>query len=267
MKPTISKKTIILEGRSLATEILNNLDKEVGKLKNNNIHPNLAVIQIGDNEDNDLFIRLKKKQAESIGIDFSLYKTEESDSEADIIELIEFLNNDKNTNGIIIQLPIDKKYDSKTIISKIDKDKDVDALNSTKFISATALAVKRLIEKYNLPLNKVLIIGKGILVGQPLSKLFNKQGIEYTIWDKKSFKKEELRKFTTIICATGSKNIITKEDKVEKSFLIDASGKDLNFDNLYDHVEGITPLIGGVGPLTIAYLLKNTIKATIDQNK
>jgi len=257
--------TKILEGRSLAQEITDQLGIEVGKLKIKNIHPHLAVIMIGEDKNSQIFVNLKKKKSEEIGIDFSLYKIKNSDKEEDVIALIKHLNEDREINGIIVQLPIHKAFNTQKILQSIDPAKDVDALKDNKYPSPVVCAVRALIEKYKLPQEEVLIIGKGQLIGKPLIKDFDNNEIKYTVWEEKDFNESKISKFTLIICATGKKWLLNKPLDLDEQYIIDAGCGDVNFDELFDCVAGLTPPVGGVGPLTIAFLLKNVVEATKEQ--
>lgn len=261
MKNNINPSVNILEGRSLANNLIDSLDRAVGQLKNTNIHPHLAVVVVGQNPDSKLFVSLKQKRAQEIGIDFSLYNFDISDTENNIIEHIKRLNNDDDIHGIIVQLPLPEKFNDKKILKTISPNKDVDALNSEIFQAPTASAIWQIIEHYKLPTDNILIIGKGRLVGEPMAKLLDKKAIHHTDWQEKNYDINKLNKYSLIIFCTGQKKLLKNSIYLENSYLIDGSGKDIDFDMLYDCVAGITPSIGGVGPLTIANLLYNTVLA------
>lgn len=261
------QNTQILEGRSLAQDLIDSLNIEVGRLKYRSIHPHLAVLLVGDNPDNKLFVSLKKKKAQEIGIDFSCYIFDQKDTEEDIIQTIQILNEDEEVHGVMVQLPMPKKFNQSKILSKISQEKDVDNLNGSNFISPTVSAITQIIDNYKLPQDKILIIGRGILVGQPLVEYFKKKNIKYTLWEKGDYKPNQLTKFDLIISCSGQKNLISINLDLSNTYLIDGSGKDICFDEMYDCCAGLTPPIGGVGPLTIANLLKNTVEATKAQQK
>ncbi len=267
MNKKINEKVKILQGRSIAHDIVEDLDKKIALLKNKNIHPHLAVILIGDNEASQLYVKLKRKQAEEIGIDFSLYNFAEDIEEKKVIDLIKDLNTDPQINGIVVQLPLPKRLNTQNILDQISSKKDVDGLKCDKFTCPTILAIWQIIQFYDLPKDSILIIGRGKLVGEPLSKYLTKKKIKFSRWGKDQFDEIKLSQFSLIICGTGQKKLIAKHFPLEGSYLIDAGGKDVDFDAMYDCCAGLTPPIGGVGPLTIAYLLENTVKATKEQNR
>lgn len=257
----INPNTLLLEGRSLASIAIDDLDKQVAQLKNNGIHPHMAVILVGHDRASEIYVSLKQKQAQAIGIDFSLYRFEQSDSEEDLLHAIDILNSDNEVHGIMVQLPLPEKFDREKVIEAISIDKDIDGLRGTKYPVPTVQAIWHLIEHYDLPTSNILIVGKGRVVGAPLAAFFQKKKISFSQWQSSDFDAKALKEFDLIISATGKAEIISKGNGLDHSSLIDASGKDLDFDALYGKVSAITPPVGGVGPLTISYLLSNCLEA------
>ncbi len=255
---------ILLEGKPIKERIDSETLSIVHNLRKINFVPHLAVIMVGERDDSKLYVSIKSKEAKELGMDFSLYRFSEIESQQEIIDTINHLNNDKEIHGIIVQLPLPEQFDSEKIIETIGNNKDVDNLKGVeKFQSPTPNAVMDLFEQYDIQTEdkKIVILGKGRLVGQPLEAIMKRQGWNVESCDIET--KDLLRKVKEadiVVAATGTPNIIT-EDIVKKNSVIISLGREANFDRLKDIVEAITPKIGGVGPITVARLLNNTAKA------
>ena len=268
---------MILDGKACSADLKERLKT---KLKNFDTRPKLIDIQIGENAASDIYIKNKEKAALSIGIDFECIRFDENTSEEIIISKIQELNNDKNINGILVQMPIPDKYNYKKIINTITPEKDVDGLtyvNSGKLLnnedamtSCTPSGIIELLKYYNIPIESknVVIVGRSILVGKPLGLLFLNKNATVTICHSKT---ENLKEFTKnadiLVAAVGKKHLITKDMIKENSVVIDVGinridGKiygDVDFENIKD-IATITPVPGGVGPMTVTMLLYNTVK-------
>jgi methylenetetrahydrofolate dehydrogenase (NADP+)/methenyltetrahydrofolate cyclohydrolase len=260
----------ILDGHELAAYIKNRQVKEVSTLRiNYKKIPKLAIVQLKDDPVIDIYVKLKKKYGNDIGITVDSYNTDQADS----VDLIKKLNKDKSVDGIIVQLPIKDPKQTQEILNTVSLEKDVDALaDGTSFDSATPTAILWLLAGYNIELQgkHILIIGNGKLVGEPLSKILRNSGQQVTVADinTKNLKKLSLES-DIIITATGSPGVLTSDMICSGSVVVDAgvttdNGKtlgDLDKDVYLREDLILTPVRGGVGPLTICSLFANVIKS------
>ena len=260
----------ILDGRELASYIENRQLKEVSTLRiNYKKIPKLAIVQLKDDPIIDIYVKLKKKYGEDIGIAVEGHHPAQSDA----INSIKKLNDDTSVDGIIVQLPIEDPTQTDEILNSVAIDKDVDALaQGTHFDPATPTAILWLLAGYNIDLNgkHILIIGNGKLVGQPLNKMLKSSGQQVTVADINTHNLKELSlQSDVIITATGSPGVL-KSDMIQAgTIVIDAGvttdkGKtvgDLDEDVYLRQDLTMTPLKGGVGPLTICSLFANVIKS------
>lgn len=239
--------------------------------------PVLAEFLIGTNPVNAKYAELKQKIAEKIGVNFCLYKFDEKDTQAEIIAAIEFLNTDPETSGIMIQIPIPKKFDRDELIGKISPAKDVDGLRfcanlDSDFKPPVVLSILEAIERSgrDVKTSKVALIGHGFLVGQPLERALREVKSEKRKAESiKVFEsKDNLEIFDCdiVISATGSPNLIKPEMVKEGVVLIDAGTAEENGElrgdidpEAYAKASYYTPVPGGIGPVTVAMLLKNLV--------
>lgn len=267
---------MIIDGKKVSEIIKNNI---INEIKNELVRPCLAVIQIGDDESSNIYVNAKKKACKDVGFDFKHIKFDKNNSQDQIITKIKELNNDKNINGIIVQLPIEN-FDEYTIVNTITKEKDVDGLTDKNcgklfkgkdcLTSCTAKGILELLNYYNIEVESkhVVIVGKSNLVGKPLLMLLLNKGATITICHSKTIDLKYLTKQADIlISVVGKKHIITKDMVKENSVVIDVGisridGKiygDVDFENIKEKAAYITPTPGGVGPMTIAMLLNNVL--------
>ena len=268
---------MILDGKKLSDEIRNEIKQ---KIKNDIIRPCLAVIQIGNNEASNIYIKQKEKACNEVGINFKHIKFSEFDEEREIINKIIELNNDQYVNGILIQLPLPSRFDENKLLNLINKDKDVDGLtemncgklfkDKNNLIPCTPLGIIKLLEYYNIEIEgkHAVVIGKSNLVGKPLAMLLLQKGATVTICHSKT---TNLKSFTEqadiLISAVGKVNLVTEDMVKENCVVIDVGinrvdGKicgDVDFLNIQNKASHITPVPGGVGPMTVAMLLNNVI--------
>lgn len=251
----------IFDGRSYAEKKFGELGKEVAKLKNRGIRPKLASILIGEDPASKLYVSLKKKGAESVGIEMDIYYLKEKESPDDILILINNLNSDSAVHGIMVQLPLPPNFslgDKEKIINLIKKEKDVDGLRGdSPFIHPTAVAILQAINeaKHQLKIgNKQLSIcikGKGGMVGSALLKAIKKTNYRLI---------EKPEKADILVSATGSPNIIKKEMVKKGAIVIDVGSPGGDIDPSCNKIASfITPVPGGVGPVTVSCLLENLI--------
>lgn len=267
----------IIDGKKISLEIKEELKQEVETFKTK---PGLVVIQVGDDSASNVYVKSKQRSANEVGINFSHIKYESNITEDEIILKIKELNNDSNINGIIVQLPIPKELNEKKIINSIDYLKDVDGLtyknigkltsNTPGLISCTPLGIIELLNRYNVKISKkhVVIVGRSNLVGKPLINLFLNEDATVTICHSKT---EDLKKYTEVadilVVAVGKKDLITADMVKNNAIIIDVGINkvdnklygDVDFEEVYKKASLITPVPGGVGPMTVAMLLKNTI--------
>lgn len=281
--------SIILDGKETAKKIREGLTNEVTELKNNGIVPKLAVIMVGDDNSSKIYVRNKSKACEEIGIEFTEYLLSENTTQSELMELIDKLNNEKEINGILLQSPIPKHLDINEAFRKISPDKDVDGFNPVNvgklvlgqntFISCTPFGIIKLLEEYNIPLEgkNAVIIGRSNIVGKPMSQcLLNKNATVTICHSKTNNLKEYTKNADILVSAIGKAKFITKDMIKDGAIVIDVGmnrnteGKvcgDVDFENVKDITNYITPVPGGVGPMTIAMLMNNVVKATKMQNK
>ncbi len=267
-----------IAGKKVSDEIKEDLKSEIIK---NNYKLGLAVIQVGNNEASNIYINQKQKLADYLGIKFIHIKFNENEELDAIKNKLSELNNDENINGIIIQLPLPSGMDTNYLVNLINPSKDIDGLtdyNITKlikkepgFIPCTPLGIIKLLSYYNInPSGKnIVIIGRSNLVSIPLFHLLLNMDATVSICHSKT---ENLEMYTKnadiLISATGVKHLITEYMIKKRSVIIDVgisreNGKiygDVDFDSVKDNVSFITPVPGGVGPMTVVMLMKNLVE-------
>ena len=267
----------ILNGKEYAEELRSEIKNEI---KGCMIRPSLAVIQIGDDDASNVYIKNKEKACSEVGIYFRLYKFDTDTPELSIINKIKELNNDEYVNGIIVQLPIPEKYNEKRILNTIINSKDVDGLtdintgrlvNGKKtLVPCTPLGIMNLLKKYEIELEgkNVVIIGRSKLVGRPLASLMLAENATVTVCHSKTKDLEDYTKNADIIIvAAGCPNLLTG-DMVKKGVIVvdvginrvdDKLCGDVKYADVSKKAAYITPVPGGVGPMTIASLLSNVM--------
>ncbi len=282
---------MIIDGKKIAKDLRQNLKNEIQNLKNN-VKPYLVVILIGNNTASKIYVKNKEKSASEVGIKSKVIKLEVNISEKDLIKKIEYLNLDINVHGILVQLPLPKHIDERKIISKINPIKDVDGFHpvnvgnlssgNDSMIPCTPLGCYLLLKNtiQNLSGKNVVIIGRSNINGKPMAQLLLKENCTVTVTHSKTKNIEKICKHADIIVvAVGKPKMINKNWVNKNSVVIDVginrieengSKKivgDADFENIKNEVFAITPVPGGVGPMTIACLLKNTLKAFKNQVK
>ena len=261
--------------------------KIANEIKQKNLKPCLAVIQVGDNKASDIYVRNKNKACDMVGIKFINIKLPDTISEDLIISEIERLNLDTNVNGILVQLPLPPCFDEGRIINAISPVKDVDGLTYPNvgnlvlenecLVSCTPMGVMELLDMYNVSLKgkNACIVGRSNLVGKPLIQLLLARDATVSICHSKSLDIKSYTKMADVlIVAAGHPNLITKDMVKEGAVVIDVGINkendslvgDVLFDEVSKKASLITPVPDGVGPMTIASLLKNVVKAYKFQN-
>lgn len=268
----------ILNGKFLAQKILKDLKKKIAKFK---IKPGLAVILVGRNPASLIYVKNKEKACKEIGIKFYKYLFPKKTSEQRIIDLIRKLNKNPQIHSILVQLPLPPHLNPDKIISEISPAKDVEGTQpknfakilkgKAKIIPATALGIIKLLAsvKTNLKNKKAVVIGRSKIVGLPTALLLKQRGIKVKICHSKTKNlKSQTKKAGILVVAIGKPRFINKDFIKEGTIVIDAGanlikGKligDVDFGKVLEKASFITPVPGGVGPMTIAMLLKNVIK-------
>ena len=278
---------VIIDGKLLAKKIRSNLKVECDELKKEGITPKLAVIMVGDDPASKVYVRNKSKACNEIGIEYQEYLLDESTKQEDLIGLIKRLNEDKTVNGILLQSPVPKQLDINRAFKAITYLKDVDGFTPSSvgklcigedtFVSCTPLGVIKMFEEYNIDLNgkDVVILGRSNIVGRPLIQCCLQQNATVTICHSKTKNlKEHTKRADVIISAIGQPKFVTADMVKDGVVIIDVGinrnedGKlvgDVDFKNVEKKASYITPVPGGVGPMTIAMLMYNVIKATKEQ--
>lgn len=269
----------VVEGKKLAQQIANRLQKKTNELIKGGIKPKLVIVSIKPDARSQVYIRMKLKRAEEIGIE-TQYIDLGNKNHADCIKSVQALSEDSNVHGIVLQLPLAGWYDPQDLIDYIDPSKDVDGLTSTNqtaleqnrlgIVPATPLAVMQILQEYNIDLRDkvVAVIGRSHLVGMPLRYLLEHAGARVLVGHRQIKDIASLtRQSDIVISAAGSPGLITgkmvKKDAVVIDVGInDVDGKlkgDVDFESVKEIASIITPVPGGVGPLTVIMLLQNTI--------
>ena len=280
--------TEIIDGKGLAKKIRENLKKDVDELKKEGIKPKFAVILVGDDPASKIYVRNKNKACNEIGIEYEEHLLPENTTMEELLALIDELNNDKSINGVLLQSPLPKHLDINEAFKKIDYRKDVDGFNPINvgklsigqdtFISCTPYGVIKMFEEYNIDLDgkNVVILGRSNIVGKPLAQCLLNKDATVTVCHSKTQNLEEItRQADILLVAIGKPEFVTAKMVKEGATVIDIGinrneeGKlvgDVKFDEVSQKVQYISPVPGGVGPMTIAMLLNNVIKAAKQQN-
>ena len=275
----------IIDGKKIAENIKNGIASDVFNLINRGYrHPHLAIISAGDREDSKLYISLKERAAKEVGIDVSLYRINNEDSEQDLIGVVNFLNADDNVDGILIQLPLPEKFNTEKILPLINSEKDVDGFNSKKiFYSPVILAIKNSLEESKIIFEKkkAFLFFNSDIFKKETEDFFVQMGIEFDSISSKEFDEilkdnnklielqKKVRENDILITAMGRAEIIEKEFLNDGMTVIDigitkVGGRvkgDIKMEDSKNIDGYITPVPGGIGPMTVACLLKNVLQA------
>jgi methylenetetrahydrofolate dehydrogenase (NADP+)/methenyltetrahydrofolate cyclohydrolase len=274
----------ILDGKSLSLKIQEELKEKVSSLKTK---PCLAVILVGDDKASQVYVRNKEKAAQYIGINTTTYKLEESTSTEDLLALIDKLNNDFSINGILVQLPLPKHIEEEKVLFSIRPEKDVDGFHPTnvghlhlgtpKMVPCTPAGIIRLLDTYKIPIDgkNAVVIGRSSIVGKPIAQLLLERNATVTLTHSHTHNlKEIVKKADIVVAAIGKPKFVTKDFIKEGAVVIDVGINrnennklvgDVDFENVKDLTSFITPVPGGVGPLTVTMLMEQTYKAYLNQ--
>ncbi len=278
----------ILDGKKVSAKVREDLKLEVDNLKKEGIKPKLAVIMVGNDLASKVYVRNKNKACEEIGIEYEEFLLDEETTMEELLNVIDNLNKNQNIDGILLQSPIPKHLDINKAFRAILPEKDVDGfhpINAGKlsigencFVPCTPHGVVKIIEEYNIETEgkNVVIVGRSNIVGKPLIQCMLQKNATVTVCHSKTRNLEEFtKKADILIVAIGKPKFITENMVKEGVVVIDIGinrneeGKlvgDVDFDNVSKKASYITPVPGGVGPMTVAMLMENVVEAA-KQNK
>jgi len=273
----------IIDGKKVAADIQEGLKKDIADLKAKGIDPCLAVVLVGENPASKKYVASKEKTCTQLGITSVAHKIPETTTQEELMNLVDTLNNDKKVHGILIQLPLPKGLDEKLVMNRIVPEKDVDGfgpqslgrllLDEAGFIPCTPHGVMKMIDAYSIDLSgkHAVVLGRSVIVGKPLALLLLRKNATVTVCHSrtKNLKEECLR--ADVLCVAIGKPKFVKGDWIkEGAAVVDVGinvtdeGKlvgDVDFDAAKERAAFITPVPGGVGPMTIAMLMYNTVQA------
>ena len=280
---------MILDGKALSKKRKDILKEEVLRLKDiYNKVPKLAIIMVGNSPASQIYVRNKIKACTYCNMESELIHLDETVTMEELLSIINKLNNDPLVNGIIAQLPLPKHINENTVINHICEEKDVDGFsvsckgklfgNIDTFTPATPTGIMRLLDIYNINIEgkNAVVVGRSNIVGKPMAMLLLNKNATVTIAHSRTKNLKEVTKNADIlVVAIGKAKYITEDMVKEDAVVIDVGINriddklygDVDFENVSKKASYITPVPGGVGPLTIATLLENTLKAFIEQNK
>ena len=273
---------MIIDGKKEAANLRKEIKSEILEIKKKiNKNPNLTVILIGDFTPSQIYVRNKEKNSTEVGITSNVIKYPKEVKEKEVLDKINELNNDKNISGILVQLPLPEQISKEKIINAIDPKKDVDGFNPINvgnlasgyksIVPCTPLGCLLLIKKVekNLSGKHAVIIGRSNLNGKPMAQLLLKENCTVTVVHSKTNNlQKECLKADILVAAVGVPNLVKKDWVKSSAIIIDVGINkvgdkivgDVNFEEIKDNIKAITPVPGGVGPMTIACLLKNTLE-------
>ena len=281
----------LIDGKKFADNLCNKIAEEVIKLKDKNITPGLAVVRVEGDPASAVYVNMKAKKTKEVGMHSVTKILDKNTSQNDLLKVVEELNNDKSINGILVQLPLPKQINADSVINTINPDKDVDGFhaintgrlwtNIDSLVPCTPLGCKMLLldELKDLTGKKAIIVGRSNIVGKPMASLLISENCTVTIAHSKTENlKDEVKKSDIVIAAVGVPEMIKGSWIKPGATVIDVginrigNGEkklvgDVEFSEVKKIAGAITPVPGGVGPMTIACLLHNTLIATCRKNK
>ena len=281
-------KAQLIDGKAISAEIKAEAAAEAAELKAKGIEPCLAVVLVGDNSASKVYVSNKQKACEAVGIKSVSHVLPGETTEEELLKLIDELNNDANVHGILVQMPVPEQIDDRKVIMAISPEKDVDCFHPVNvgylhtgakgFLPCTPAGIIELIKRsgHSIAGKNCVIIGRSNIVGKPVAMLLMQENGTVTICHSKTQDLAGIcRGADIIVSATGKLNTVTADMVKEGAIIIDvgmnrnAEGKlcgDVDFENVKEVAGAITPVPGGVGPMTIAMLMKNCNTAAKIQN-
>lgn len=273
----------ILDGKQIAKEYRQRLKNQVNELKEHGFTPKLSVILVGNDGASQSYVKSKKKAAEKIGMISEIIHLDESTSEEVVLSELNRLNNDDTVSGILVQVPLPKQVSEQKVLEAINPEKDVDGfhpinigklyIDEQTFVPCTPLGIMEILKHadINLEGKNAVVIGRSHIVGQPVSKLLLQANATVTILHSRTKNMNaHLKQADVIVSAVGQPGLVTKENVKKGAVIIDVgntpdeNGKlkgDVAYDEVKEIASAITPVPGGVGPLTITMVLNNTLLA------
>ena len=273
----------IMDGKALSLKLKEQMKQRIEQLKQQGINPKLVVVLVGDNSASQVYVRNKHKPCGEVGIESEVITMPEQTSQQELLEVVERLNQDETVDGILVQLPLPKQIDEKTVLRSILPEKDVDGFHPVNvgllsigdecFAPATPSGIIAMFQEYgiNIAGKNCVVIGRSNIVGKPMAALLLKNNATVTICHSKT---EDLASYTrradVVIVATGRRHTLTADMVKEGAVVVDVGmnrneqGKlcgDVDYEEVKEKASFITPVPGGVGPMTITELLENTIQA------
>ncbi len=273
---------VIIDGKRISNDIKDELKARVNE---QNIDATLCVIQVGNDPASSIYVKNKKKACEYIGIKSVSYELPDETTEKELIDLVQSLNEDKRINGILVQLPLPSHINSDAVIKAIAPNKDVDGFHPENvgnlcigrqgFLSCTPAGIIELLKRYDIPIEgrECVIIGRSNIVGKPMALLMLRENATVTICHSRTRDlAETARRADILIVAIGKPRFITKDYVKEGAVVIDVGIHrdednklcgDVDYEDVLPHVSAITPVPGGVGPMTIAMLMNNCVQSAL----
>ena len=273
----------IMDGKALSLKLKEQMKQRIAQLKQQGINPKLVVVLVGDNSASQVYVRNKHKSCGEVGIESEVITMPEQTTQQELLEVVERLNQDETVDGILVQLPLPKQIDEKTVLRSILPEKDVDGFHPVNvgllsigdecFAPATPSGIIAMFQEYGIDIagKNCVVIGRSNVVGKPMAALLLKNNATVTICHSKT---EDLASYTrradVVIVATGRRHTLTAEMVKEGAVVVDVGmnrneqGKlcgDVDYEEVKEKASFITPVPGGVGPMTITELLENTIQA------
>ncbi|MEE1017620.1 MAG: bifunctional methylenetetrahydrofolate dehydrogenase/methenyltetrahydrofolate cyclohydrolase FolD [Ruminococcus sp.] len=279
----------IIDGKKVSANVKERVRLECERLvKEHGVTPGLAVVIVGDDPASRVYVNNKKKACELVGFKSEEYALPAETTQEELLSLVDTLNNKDDINGILVQLPLPKHLDDKSVIERISPKKDVDAFHAVNvgkimlgeydFLPCTPAGVMEMLHQYEIPVEgkQCVVIGRSNIVGKPMGMLLLHENGTVTICHSRTKNlKEVCQRADILVAAVGRAKFVTADMVKDGAVVIDVgmnrdeNGKlcgDVDFENVKDKCSYITPVPGGVGPMTIATLMKNTIKACKIQN-
>lgn len=291
--------TLVIDGVKLSNEIKSEIKENTEKLiKEKNIKPGLAVLQVGENPASSVYVNSKQKACKDLGFHSIVHRIPDNSSEQEVLEIVNNWNNDESIHGILVQLPLPKHIDEQKVITTIDPDKDVDGFHPTNVgrlviglkghLPCTPYGIMEMLKRYSIETSgkHTVVVGRSNIVGKPITNLmYQKKEFANSVVTICHSGSKDISKFTKqadiLIVAVGVPHLIKKEDIKEDAVIIDVGINrvdadnekgykivgDVDYDNVFDKCSAITPVPGGVGRMTIAMLMQNTYNSAYEKAK
>lgn len=279
----------IINGKEVSQNVKDEVKEKVSQLKTKGIQPGLAVVIVGDNPASRVYVNSKKKACDEVGFNSYEYAMPEETTQKELLDLVDVLNKDEKVDGILVQLPLPSHIDENAVINAISPDKDVDAFHPSNvgkimigeysFLPCTPAGIMELIDSTGVEISgkSCVVIGRSNIVGKPMSMLLLHRSGTVTICHSRTKNLKEIcSQADILVAAVGKPNFVTADMVKEGAVVIDvginrmADKKlcgDVDFASVSEKAGYITPVPGGVGPMTIAMLMKNTLTAALKKNK